>query len=121
MTVSIAGALFALEVVLRHFAIHAFAPIVIASVIGTVINRLTFGNVTEFILPSANNLGFYIELPAFILLGLCCGLIAVILMKSLFWADDIGNSIQRLTGAKRWLRPAIAAPRSRQLFRFGWA
>ena len=104
----IAGALFALEVVLRHFAIHAFAPIVIASVIGTVINRLTFGNVTEFILPSANNLGFYIELPAFILLGLCCGLIAVILMKSLFWADDIGNSIQRLTGAKRWLRPAIA-------------
>ena len=104
----IAGALFALEVVLRHFAIHAFAPIVIASVIGTVINRLTFGNVTEFILPSANNLGFYVELPAFILLGLCCGLIAVILMRSLFLADDIGNSIQRLTGTKRWLRPAIA-------------
>ena len=104
----IAGALFALEVVLRHFAIHAFAPIVIASVIGTVINRLTFGNVTEFILPSANNLGFYVELPAFILLGLCCGLIAVILMRSLFLADDIGNSIQRFTGTKRWLRPAIA-------------
>ena len=36
----IAGALFALEVVLRHFAVHAFAPIVIASVAGTVINRL---------------------------------------------------------------------------------
>ena len=42
----IAGALFALEVVLRHFAIHAFAPIVIASVAGTVINRLEFGGVT---------------------------------------------------------------------------
>ena len=39
----IAGALFALEVVLRHFAVHAFAPIVIASVAGTVINRLEFG------------------------------------------------------------------------------
>ena len=38
----IAGALFALEVVLRHFAVHAFAPIVIASVAGTVINRLAF-------------------------------------------------------------------------------
>ena len=37
----IAGALFALEVVLRHFAVHAFAPIAIASVAGTVINRLT--------------------------------------------------------------------------------
>src|SRR6056297_2468887 len=32
----IAGALFALEVILRHFALHAFAPIVIASVAGTV-------------------------------------------------------------------------------------
>lgn len=37
----IAGALFALEVVLRHFAVHAFAPIVIASAAGTVINRLS--------------------------------------------------------------------------------
>jgi CIC family chloride channel protein len=44
----IAGALFALEVVLRHFAVHAFAPIVIASAAGTVINRLEFGDVTEF-------------------------------------------------------------------------
>jgi CIC family chloride channel protein len=35
-------------VVLRHFAVHAFAPIVIASVAGTVINRLEFGDVTEF-------------------------------------------------------------------------
>ncbi|MGB3313324.1 MAG: chloride channel protein, partial [Albidovulum sp.] len=34
----IAGAIFALEVVLRHFAVHAFAPIAIASVAGTVIN-----------------------------------------------------------------------------------
>ena len=32
----IAGALFALEVILRHFALHAFAPIVIASVAGFV-------------------------------------------------------------------------------------
>ena len=78
----IAGALFALEVILRHFAIHSFAPIVIASVTGTVINRLTFGDVTEFILPTVNTLGFYIELPAFILLGLCSGLVAVILMKN---------------------------------------
>ena len=104
----IAGALFALEVILRHFAIHSFAPIVIASVTGTVMNRLAFGDVTEFILPTENTLGFYIELPAFILLGLCSGLVAVILMKSLFWGEDIGNALQDLTGIKRWLRPALA-------------
>jgi len=69
----IAGALFALEVVLRHFALHAFAPIVIASVAGTVISRLEFGDVAEFQLPTASLLEFYVELPAFLLLGLLCG------------------------------------------------
>ncbi len=104
----IAGALFALEVVLRHFAVHAFAPIVIASVAGTVINRLAFGDVTEFSLADYVNLQFYVELPAFLLLGLTCGLVAVALMRSIFWAEDLGNYLQARTGWPRWLRPAIA-------------
>ena len=104
----IAGALFALEVVLRHFAVHAFAPIVIASVAGTVINRLAFGDVTEFVLPVQNALAFYVELPAFLILGLVCGLVAVVLMKAVFWADDFGSFVQRETGLPRFLRPAVA-------------
>ncbi|WP_394177469.1 chloride channel protein [Yoonia maritima] len=104
----IAGALFALEVVLRHFAVHAFAPIVIASAAGTVINRLAFGDVTEFVLPVQNALAFYVELPAFLILGLVCGLVAVILMKAIFWADDFGTYVQNETGLPRFLRPAIA-------------
>jgi CIC family chloride channel protein len=104
----IAGALFALEVVLRHFAVHAFAPIVIASVAGTVINRLEFGGVTEFKLPTAGDLQFYVELPAFLLLGLTCGLVAVVLMRAVFWAEDVGNRIQDRTGLPRYLRPMVA-------------
>ena len=104
----IAGALFALEVVLRHFAVHAFAPIVIASVAGTVINRLEFGGVTEFKLPTAGDLQFYVELPAFLLLGLTCGVVAVALMRAVFWADDIGNHIQSRTKLPRYLRPMVA-------------
>jgi CIC family chloride channel protein len=104
----IAGALFALEVVLRHFAVHAFAPIVIASVAGTVVSRLEFGNVTEFYLPAENVLEFYVELPAFVLLGLLCGIVAVLLMKSIFWAEDMGDHLQRSLHVPRWLRPAIA-------------
>nr|WP_089947852.1 chloride channel protein [Litoreibacter albidus] len=104
----IAGALFALEVVLRHFAVHAFAPIVIASVAGTVINRLAFGDVTEFALPLNTTLDFYVELPAFLMLGLLCGLVAVALMRAIFWADDVGNHVQSLSGMPRWLRPAFA-------------
>lgn len=104
----IAGALFALEVVLRHFAVHAFAPIVIASVAGTVINRLEFGGLTEFVLPSYGAFQFYAELPAFLLLGLTCGLVAVALMRAIFWAEDFGNYVQARTGLVRWLRPAVA-------------
>ncbi len=104
----IAGALFALEVVLRHFAIHAFAPIVIASVAGTVINRLEFGDVTEFALPMTSALEFYRELPAFLLLGGICGFVAVALMWTIFWVDDMANHVQDELRMPRWLRPAIA-------------
>ncbi|UWR00770.1 chloride channel protein [Rhodobacteraceae bacterium S2214] len=104
----IAGALFALEIVLRHFAVHAFAPIVIASVAGTVINRLAFGDVTEFVLPAQNALNFYVELPAFLLLGLMCGGIAVVLMRAIFWTEDLANHFQTQTKLPGYLRPAIA-------------
>lgn len=104
----IAGALFALEVVLRHFAVHAFAPIVIASVAGTVINRLEFGGVTEFMLPTTGELQFYVELPAFLMLGLTCGVVAVVLMRVVFWADNIGTEIQNRTRLPRYSRPMVA-------------
>lgn len=104
----IAGALFALEVVLRHFAVHAFAPIVIASAAGTVINRLAFGDVTEFVLPVQNALAFYVELPAFLLLGLVCGAVAVALMLAIFWAEDIGNAVQERLRLPRYTRPMVA-------------
>jgi CIC family chloride channel protein len=104
----IAGALFALEVVLRHFAVHAFAPIVIASVAGTVINRSVYGDVTEFLIPNQNILAFYVELPAFLILGLLCGLIAVVLMRAIFWADTMGTALQTRWRFPRYLRPMIA-------------
>ncbi|MBO9397499.1 chloride channel protein [Shimia sp. R9_1] len=104
----IAGALFALEVVLRHFAVHAFAPIVIAAVAGTVINRLEFGDVTEFMLNTGTELQFYQELPAFLILGGICGLAAVALMWTIFWAEDMANHVQEELRIPRWLRPAIS-------------
>ena len=104
----IAGALFALEVVLRHFAMHAFAPIVIASAAGTVINRLNFGDVAEFNLITPGALQFYVELPAFLILGLVCGGIAAVLMRSIFFAEDVGTRIQDRVGLPRWLRPAVS-------------
>lgn len=104
----IAGALFALEVVLRHFAVHAFAPIAIASVAGTVINRMEFGGVTEFTLAAEGALTFYVELPAFLILGLLCGLVAVLMMRTIFMADDFGTWVQEKLHLPPVLRPAFA-------------
>ena len=104
----IAGALFALEVILRHFALHAFAPIVIASVAGAVVHQIAFGDQVEFNLPLAPDLQFYVELPAFMGLGLVSGVVAVILMRSIFLADTVASGIQDHLTLPRWLRPAVA-------------
>jgi CIC family chloride channel protein len=103
----LAGALFAMEVVLRHYAVHALAPILIAAVSGSVVSRLYFGNITEFSLP-VHTQDFYIELPAFVLLGAVCALVAVSLIRTIFWAEDIGDRAQARLGFPNWLRPAIA-------------
>ncbi len=104
----IAGTLFALEVVLRHYAVHAFAPIVIASVSGAVISRIVFGDIAEFDVTGVESFAFYVELPAFLLLGLICGLVATAMMRAIFWTEDFGNAVQARTGMPRWLRPAIS-------------
>lgn len=104
----IAGALFALEVVLRHFAVHAFAPIVIASVAGTVVSRMWFGDVAQYVGLNPGVLQFYVELPAFLLLGLMCGLVASALMLSIFWAEDLAEHAQVKIRLPRWMRPTIA-------------
>lgn len=57
----IAGAFFALEVILGSFALQAFGPIILSSVIATVVSRARFGNhpafmVTEYSLASFREL-----------------------------------------------------------------
>lgn len=103
----IAGTLFALEVILRHFAVTAFAPIAIAGVTGAVVGRVHRGDVTQFVLPE-QNIGFYIELPAFALLGLVSGFAAVAMMKAIFLAEDCGDYYQSKLSIPAWARPGFA-------------
>ena len=72
------------------------------------INRLEFGGLTEFVLQTPGQLQFYVELPAFLILGLISGLIAVVLMRSIFLAEDLGTHFQRRLGIPRWVRPGLA-------------
>lgn len=104
----VAGALFALEVVLRHFAVHAFAPIAIASVTGAIISRLAIGDSPEFTIFSLTALRFYAEIPAFMILGLICGLVAYAQIRTIFFADHFASAVQSKLHLPRFLRPATA-------------
>ena len=98
----IAGALFAHEVVVGHFAMSAFAPIVIASVVGTIVSRIYFGDVPAFGI-TEQSLSSLWEFPAVIGLGIVGGFVAIIFMRSAMKTEDLMNKIP----CPQWMRPAI--------------
>lgn len=103
----IAGVFFALEVVIGHYALTAFAPIVIASVGGTLVSRMYFGDVTAFILPTTEIQTFW-EFPAFALLGLICAGVAISFMRLTMTIDGNVTQIITKTNLPRWVFPGLA-------------
>jgi len=99
----IAGALFASEVVVGHYALKAFAPIVIASVAGTAASRAWFGDYPAFILDSTILASLW-ELPAFLLLGLVSGVGAIVFMRGI---EIAGSTAKKMPGPE-FVRPAVA-------------
>ncbi|WP_428388515.1 chloride channel protein [Mucisphaera sp.] len=102
----IAGVLFVLEVMLRDFSFKTFTPIVIASVFGTAVAQAVLGETgAVFNLPFAlTEYRFLItELPAYIVLGVVCGLLGVGFAMTMRRSDLVW---QRAPGP-RWLRPAL--------------
>ena len=98
----IAGVFFALEVVIGHYALAAFAPVVIASVVGTIIARMQFGNFPAFVVPEFGIVSF-LEFPAFALLGLVSAAVAGVFMLSIMFTQD---TMARLP-IPPWSRPAL--------------
>ena len=99
----IAGTFFALEVVVGHYALTAFAPIVIAAVIGTMVSRMHYGDFPAFILPDAPSIASFWEFPAFALLGCVAAMIAIMFMRLTFLTEDVLNK----TPVPTWARPAL--------------
>jgi len=98
----IAGALFASEVVIGHYALSAFAPIVIASVTATAISRFYFGDFPAFVIHEHVIQSLW-EFPAFILLGVVAGLVAMGLMKSIMLSSTVADKLS----VPDFLKPAI--------------
>jgi len=99
----LAGVIFALEVVIGHYALSAFAPIVVAGVTGTIVSRLYFGDFPAFIVPSHAYASF-LEFPVFALLGVFAALIAISFIRGASAIAVLGEK----SGLPGWLRPGIA-------------
>jgi len=98
----IAGVLFALEVVLGHYALRASGPIVIASVTGALLARFHLGSSPTFVIPDYLITGL-LDFPAFALLGVVSAGVAIIFMVALMHADTLACRI----AMPLWLRPVV--------------
>ncbi len=83
----IAGALFSVEIILGDFGVAALSPIIISSVISTIVARHFEGNLVAFMVPPYS-LNSPLELMPYTFLGLVAGLVAVLFIVTLYYFED---------------------------------
>ncbi len=84
----IAGALFSVEIILGDFGVAALSPIIISSVISTIVARHFEGNLVAFMVPPYS-LNSPFELLPYTFLGLVAGLVAVLFIVTLYYFEDL--------------------------------
>jgi CIC family chloride channel protein len=89
----IAGALFAVEIILGDFAVAQISPIVIASVVSTVVSRYYLGDYPAFLIPSYS-LESPLELLNYVVLGFLAGAVAVAFIKTLYYSEDFFDKLK---------------------------
>ncbi len=83
----IAGAMFALEIILGDFGLATFSPIVISAVMATAVSRHYLGDFPAFIVPSYELVSVW-EFVLYLILGVFCALVAIVFTKTLYRCED---------------------------------
>ncbi|NYH79792.1 CIC family chloride channel protein [Actinopolyspora biskrensis] len=98
-----AGPFFAMELILRDFAVESFGAVVLSSVTASVIGRAVMGNEAFLTLPD-----FHLQNPGefllFALLGVLIGVVGLLFSKVLYGVEDLCD---RLWRGPEWLRPGV--------------
>ncbi|MDV7397867.1 chloride channel protein, partial [Arthrospira platensis SPKY1] len=89
----IAGAIFALEIILGDFAISKFSPIVISAVTATVLSRYYLGDYPAFEVPVFELVSVYEFIP-YVILGFFAALTAQGFIRTMIRTEDIFNSLR---------------------------
>ncbi|OPX35009.1 hypothetical protein B1H10_02295 [candidate division KSB1 bacterium 4484_188] len=89
----VAGALFSVEIILGDFGVAQFSPIVIASVMATVVSRHFLGDFPAFTVPKYELIS-PLELIPYAVLGLLAGLVALMFIKTLYRLEDFFEELK---------------------------
>jgi CIC family chloride channel protein len=89
----VAGALFSVEIILGDFGVTQFSPIVISSVVATVVSRHFLGDFPAFEVPQYSLVSAG-ELAAYAVLGLIAGLAAIAFVRALYGAEDLFDAFR---------------------------
>ncbi|MEL7089129.1 MAG: chloride channel protein, partial [Planctomycetota bacterium] len=103
----IAGVIFVLEIILRDFSLRTFIPIVVASVFGTAVAQAILGqNEAVFFVPEVVRAGYgfnVAEIGHYIVLGIGCGLLGALFIRTLRWSEKLWNAVK----LPFWAKPAL--------------
>jgi CIC family chloride channel protein len=102
----VAGALFAVEIILGDFGVAQFSPIVISSVTATVVSRHFLGDFPAFEIP-AYSLVHASELFAYAGLGVMAGLVAIAFIRTLYGLEDAFDKLRAPFAAKAVMGGAL--------------
>jgi H+/Cl- antiporter ClcA len=113
----LAAVILAIELLLFEFSPRAFLPLAVASSVAAGVHAWYAGAGPLFDVPTHGFSGLG-ELPVFALLGLCCGLLAVIVDKGLYLIEagyrrlPVGEFWHPLIGAAIFATIGMAVPRA---------
>lgn len=99
----IAGVIFALEVILGDFTIRTFSPVILSSVLSSVVSRALLRDQPAFIVPPYQLVSAW-EIPLYILLGGFAGIVAVIFTRTLYMSEDFFDHKVKIPA---YLKPAL--------------
>lgn len=98
----IAGVIFSLEIILGDFAIKTFSPVIISSVVASVVTRSIMGNHPAFEIPSYSLVSAW-EIPLYIVMGILLGGYGVSFTRVLDYIEDFFDDLKM----SPYLKPAV--------------
>ncbi|MCD6249015.1 MAG: chloride channel protein [candidate division Zixibacteria bacterium] len=98
----IAGAIFASEIILGDFAVKTFAPVLLSSVVSSVVIRTFMGNHPAFDIPSYSLVSAW-EIPLYAVMGVALGAFSVLFTRVLDVTEDFFDNLK----VANWTKPAI--------------